>query len=92
MPIRREGAWLDEYDDVIRGDERYSPYKYDALEGELEELLDREFEAGAQGGRSTSALLPDGSASPPAVLSWTPKLDALSGRSRRRSTRCSGGG
>ena len=32
-------ALLDEYD-VIQGDDGYSPYKYDALEKKLEELLD----------------------------------------------------
>ena len=69
-------ALLDEYDDVIRGDERYSPYKYDALEGELEELLDREFEL-AHKGKINKHALARRLGVPPAVLSWTPKLDAL---------------
>ena len=69
-------ALLDEYDDVIRDDERYSPYKYDALEGELKELLDREFEP-AQKGKINKCALARRLGVPPAALSWTPKLDAL---------------
>ena len=67
---------LDEYDDVIRGDERYSPYKYDALEGELKELLDREFEL-AEKGKINKHALARRLGVPPEALSWTPKLDAL---------------
>ena len=69
-------ALLDEYDDVIRGDERYSPYKYDAVEGELEELLDREFDLAVKGKINKHALA-QRLGVPPGVLSWTPKLDAL---------------
>ena len=69
-------ALFDEYDDVIRGDERYSPYKYDALEGELKELLDREFEL-AQNGQINRHALTRRLGVRPGVLSWTPKLDAL---------------
>ena len=69
-------ALLDEYDEVIQGDERYSPYKYDAVEGELAELLDREFELANKGKINKNALARQLGV-PSAVLSWTPKLDAL---------------
>ena len=69
-------ALFEEYDDVIQADERYSQYKYDAFEGELEELLDSEFELGLKGKINRQALarrlrVPTG------VLFRTPKLDAL---------------
>ena len=69
-------ALLEEYDDLIRGDERYSRYKYDAFEGELEELLDREFEL-AQMGKINKADLARRLGVPSLALSRTPKLDAL---------------
>ena len=67
---------LDEYDDVIQREERYSPYKYDALAGELEELLDREFEL-AQMGKINKQALAGRLGVPYAALSSTPKLAAL---------------
>ena len=71
-------ALVDEYD-VIQGDERYSPYKYDALEGELKDLLDRdEFEL-AHTRRINKKSLARRLGVRQAVLSSTPKLDASSG-------------
>ena len=85
-------ALLDEYD-VIQGDERYSPYKYDALEGELKELLDRDpFELVRGRKINTKALLPEGSASGGRCCRRRRSSLPSSRRSRRKSTRCSGGG
>ena len=69
-------ALLDEYD-VIRDDERYSRYKYDALAGKLKELLDRNaFElVGAR--RINKKSLARRLGVRPAALSLTPKLAAL---------------
>ena len=69
-------ALLDEYD-VLRGDERYSPYKYDALEGELEELLDCDPFELVHGKRINTTALARRLGVRRAVLSSTPKLDAL---------------
>ena len=56
-------ALLDEYD-VLQDDERYSPYKYDALAGELKELFDRgEFELVLREEDQQGRLLPEGWAS-----------------------------
>ena len=69
-------ALLDEYD-VIRDDERYSRYKYDALAGKLKELLDRNaFElVGARRINKNSLARRLGVRH--AALSLTPKLTAL---------------
>ena len=69
-------ALLDEYD-VLRGDERYSPYKYDALEGELKELLDRNAFELVQARKVNKKSLARRLGVRLAVLLSTPKLDAL---------------
>ena len=70
-------ALLDEYDDVIRGDERYSPYKYDALAGELKELFDcGDFDL-VHARRINKEALARRLGVRKAVLSSTPKLVAL---------------
>ena len=69
-------ALLDEYD-VLRGDERYSPYKYDALEGELKELLDRNAFELVQARKINKNSLARRLGVRLAVLLSTPKLDAL---------------
>ena len=69
-------ALLDEYD-VIRGDERYSPYKYDALEGKLKQLLDRNAFELVQARKINKTSLARRLGVRRAVLSLTPKLDAL---------------
>ena len=69
-------ALLDEYD-VIEGDKRYSPYKYDAIEGELKDLLDRgEFELAHKRKINKTSLARRLGVRTGAFLS-TPKLDAL---------------
>ena len=69
-------ALLDEYD-VIRGNERYSPYKYDALEGKLKELLDRNAFELVQARKINKKSLARRLGVRSAVLLSTPKLDAL---------------
>ena len=69
-------ALLDEYD-VIRGDERYSPYKYDALEGKLKELLDRNAFELVSARKINKRFLAQRLGVRRAVLSSTPKLAAL---------------
>ena len=69
-------ALLDEYD-VIRGDERYSPYKYDALEGKLKELLERDAFDLVGARKISKRSLARRLGVRRAVLLTTPKLDAL---------------
>ena len=69
-------ALLDEYD-VTRGDDRYSPYKYDALAGQLAELLDRNAFELVQTRKINKESLARRLGVRPAVLLSTPKLAAL---------------
>ena len=67
---------LDEYD-VTRGDDRYSPYKYDALAGQLAELLDRNAFELVHARKINQKSLARRLDVRRAVLSSTPKLAAL---------------
>ena len=69
-------ALFDEYE-VIRDDERYSRYKYDALAGKLKELLDRNAFELVHARRINRNSLARTLGVRPAVFSFTPKLAAL---------------
>ena len=69
-------ALLDEYD-VIQGDDGYSPYKYDAFEKQLKELLDSDELELMHARRISKKWLARALGVRSTIFSKTPKLDAL---------------